>query len=44
MGVADAVRRDRALAKGVNIWKGRITYRSVAEAFDEDCIPLGTLL
>jgi alanine dehydrogenase len=43
-GLADAVARDKALAKGVNVLEGRITYEPVAEAHDLDYTPLGELL
>jgi alanine dehydrogenase len=32
-GAVEAVKRDPALAKGVNTFKGEITYPAVAEAF-----------
>jgi alanine dehydrogenase len=44
VGFEDAVRRDRALALGVNTFKGKITYASVAEAFGLDYTPLEQLL
>jgi alanine dehydrogenase len=43
-GLADAVARDKALAKGVNVLEGRITYEPVAEAHDLDYTPLRELL
>jgi alanine dehydrogenase len=43
-GLADAVARDKALAKGVNVIDGRITYEPVAEAHDLEYTPLGDLL
>jgi alanine dehydrogenase len=45
-GLAEAVARDRALARGVNVINGRITYEAVAEAHGleyrslEDVLPL----
>ncbi len=33
MGAVEAIRRDPALAKGVNTFKGHITYPAVADAF-----------
>jgi alanine dehydrogenase len=45
-GLADAIRQDPALAKGVNVHEGRVTYRPVAEAHGmafthlEELIPL----
>jgi alanine dehydrogenase len=35
LGVADAVRRDPALALGVNVWRGEITCEGVAEVLGE---------
>jgi alanine dehydrogenase len=32
LGIRQAVARDPALAKGVNVFSGRVTYRAVAEA------------
>lgn len=32
LGIEAAVKRDRALAKGLNVHRGRITFRAVAEA------------
>ncbi len=32
-GVANAVKEDRALARGVNLYKGNITCSAVAESF-----------
>src|SRR3954462_14369526 len=40
-GLAEAVQRDKALAKGVNVLEGKITYEPVAEAHDLDYTPLG---
>nr|WP_290670079.1 alanine dehydrogenase [Ardenticatena sp.] len=40
----DALRHDPALAKGVNVFKGHITYPAVAEAFGLPYTPLETLL
>jgi alanine dehydrogenase len=44
MGVRDALREDDALARGVNTYRGVITYPGVAEAFDLEYTPLDTLL
>jgi alanine dehydrogenase len=44
LGFEDAVRRDRSLALGVNAYKGKITYASVAEAFGLEYTPLEQLL
>jgi alanine dehydrogenase len=43
-GIAAAVGRDRALARGVNVLGGRVTYEAVAEAHGLDFSPLGELL
>ncbi len=43
-GVADAVRADAALAKGVNVHEGSVTNRPVAEALDLPYVPLGELI
>jgi alanine dehydrogenase len=39
-GLAAAVAEDRALARGVNVLEGRITYEAVAEAHGLDFTPL----
>ncbi len=45
-GLAEAVARDRALARGVNVLEGKITYEAVADAHGleftslEDVLPL----
>lgn len=44
LGVAGAVKRDPALAKGVNVMAGRITYQAVADAFGLPYVPLETVL
>jgi alanine dehydrogenase len=43
-GLADAVHRDRALARGVNVLEGRITYEAVANAHGLDYTPLEDVL
>ena len=43
-GLATAVARDRALARGVNVLEGKITYEAVAEAHDLDYVPLNDVL
>jgi alanine dehydrogenase len=35
-----ASKENRALAHGVNMVKGQITYQAVADAFDLACVPL----
>jgi alanine dehydrogenase len=43
-GLAEAVHRDPALARGVNVLGGRITYEAVAEAHGLDYTPLEEVL
>jgi len=43
-GLATAVARDPALARGVNVLDGRITYEAVAEAHNLDYAPLNEVL
>ena len=43
-GLAEAVARDRALARGVNVLDGKVTYEAVAEAHDLDYSPLEDVL
>jgi alanine dehydrogenase len=43
-GLADAVMRDPALAKGVNVLDGKVTYEAVAEAHGLDYAPLEAVL
>jgi len=43
-GLADAVGRDRALAKGVNVFEGKITYEPVAAAHGLEHTPLAELI
>jgi alanine dehydrogenase len=43
-GLAGAVSRDRALARGVNVLDGKITYEAVAEAHGLDYTPLPDVL
>ena len=40
LGVIEAVRRDRALALGVNTFAGHCTYKAVAEAHELQYVPL----
>lgn len=44
MGAEAAIRADPALAKGINTYKGKITYPAVAEAFGLEYAPLEGLL
>ena len=43
-GPVEAVRRDPALARGVNVWRGRLAHPVVAEALGEPATPLETLV
>jgi alanine dehydrogenase len=43
-GLREAVARDRALARGVNVLDGKITYEAVAEAHGLDYSPLDDVL
>src|SRR5205085_1301400 len=43
-GLARAVGDDRALARGVNVLDGKITYEAVAEAHDLEYTPLEDVL
>jgi alanine dehydrogenase len=43
-GLPMAVARDRALARGVNVLHGKITYEPVAEAHDLEYTPLEDVL
>ncbi|GJF27786.1 alanine dehydrogenase [Kitasatospora sp. NE20-6] len=43
-GWKEALRRDAALAKGLNVHEGQITYAAVAEAFDLASVPLESVL
>ncbi len=43
-GFEDTVRSDRALASGVNVYRGQITYPAVAETYGLEYTPLPNLL
>jgi alanine dehydrogenase len=43
-GLAEAVARDRSLARGVNVLDGKVTYEAVAEAHGLDYTPLEEVL
>ncbi|MBC7261020.1 MAG: alanine dehydrogenase, partial [Chloroflexi bacterium] len=43
-GFLRAIQEDSALAKGVNTYKGHITYPAVAEAFGMEYRPLEELI
>ena len=44
LGVREAVARDRALARGVNVLDGKLTYEAVAEAHGLEFAPLEQVL
>lgn len=44
LGFERAVQRDQALARGVNVYKGQITYQSVADAFGMPYAPVSDLI
>ena len=43
-GISQAIKNDPALAKGVNVYNGRVTYQAVAEALNLEYTPLSSLL
>ena len=43
-GLRESVARDRALARGVNVLDGKLTYEAVAEAHGLDYVPLEDVL
>jgi alanine dehydrogenase len=43
-GILDALRNDPALAKGVNVYQGKVTYQAVAEALDLEYTPLESVI
>jgi alanine dehydrogenase len=43
-GLAAALRQNAPLAKGVNIWRGRVVHPAVAQALGEPPTPLDALL
>jgi alanine dehydrogenase len=43
-GLVEAVKADKALAKGINVYKGQVTYEAVAQAHKLDYVPLAKLL
>ena len=44
MGIEEALKRDKALARGANVYKGRIVHPSVADSLGVEYIPLENLL
>jgi alanine dehydrogenase len=43
-GLRETIARDRALARGVNVLDGKVTYEAVAEAHGLDYTPLEDVL
>jgi len=43
-GFLGAVRKDPALARGVNVYEGRVTYQAVAEALNLEYTPLESMI
>ncbi len=43
-GVEGAIKNDTTLAKGVNIYEGKVTYEAVADALNLEYTPLSSLL
>ena len=43
-GAADAARANPALAKGINVWRGKVVHPGVAESLGETPTPLATVL
>ncbi len=44
MGLVEAAKADRALAKGLNVYKGQVVYEAVAQAHKMEYVPLTKLL
>ena len=40
LGWQEAMRRDRHLAQGLNVWNGKVTFAAVAEAVGSDYVPV----
>ena len=43
-GLEEAVRRDEALRKGVNCYRGKVTHEAVAQSLGEKSVELATLV
>ncbi|MBW1782572.1 MAG: alanine dehydrogenase, partial [Deltaproteobacteria bacterium] len=43
-GILQAVKNDAALAKGVNVYNGKVTYQAVADALGLEYTPLSSIL
>ena len=44
MGLEEAARKNKAIYQGVNTYKGRLTFKGVADAFGYEYTELNTLL
>ena len=44
LGYAEAIRTDLAVARGVNVIHGKLTYKAVAEALNQEYTPLGEVM
>ncbi len=44
LGLAQAIRKDEPLSKGVNTLQGHVTYQAVADTFGMDYVPVESLL
>jgi alanine dehydrogenase len=43
-GLEEAVRRDEALRKGVNVYRGKVTHAAVAQSIGEKAVEIATLV
>ncbi len=43
-GIEEAIKNDAVLSKGVNVYKGKVTYQAVADALDLEYTPLSSML
>lgn len=43
-GIEEAIKNDAVLAKGINVYKGKVTYQAVADALDLEYTPLSSML
>ena len=43
-GISEAIRNDAALAKGVNVYNGKVTYKAVADALGLEYTPLSSIM
>lgn len=44
LGLEEACKQSKAIARGVNLYNGKVTYSAVAEAFGMECVELDTLI